>query len=183
MIANTPNSFWINLDVDQDPATGGGPFGSEYSVLSRDFTLTGLGDGRNLTWVVDWSTGLAGAFFFTDHDTSSGNTVLPLCGEQIGMNATNFFDPMDVTAQTTDFLFGGSGDILSGITIAPLGEQYLGAFESGGIGFAEIPSHGIDRLHVLDFGPLTNNTETGLLLLYRNGAPANNEADVVVVRP
>ncbi len=181
--ANTPNSFWINLDVDQDPTTGGGPFGSEYSILSRDFSLTSLSDGRNLTWVVNWATGGAGAFFFTDHDTNSGNTVLTICGEQIGMNAANFFDPMDVTAQTTDFLFGGAGDILSGITISPLGEQYLGVFESGGIGFTEIPSHGLDRLHVLDFGPSTNNTETGLLLLYRDGTPAHNEANIVLVNP
>ena len=181
--ANTPNSFWINLDVDQNPATGGGPFGSEYSVLSRDFTLSNISDGRNLAWVVDWSTGDAGAFFFTDHETNSGNTVLTICGEQIGMNATNFFDPIDVTAQTTDFLFGGPGDTISGMTISPLGEQYLGAFENGAVGFTDIPAHGIDRLHVLDFGPLTNNTETGLLLLFRGGAPVDNEADVVLVNP
>jgi len=181
--ANSPNSFWINLDVDQDPTTGGGPFGSEYTILNRDFSLNNLTDGRNLAWVVDWSAGSADAFFFTDHDTNSGNTVLTICGEQIGMNATNFLDPMDVTAQTTDFIFGGSGDVISGITISPLGEQYLGTFENGGIGVTEIPVRSIDRLHVLDFGPSTNNTETGLLLLYRDGAPANNEADVVLVNP
>ena len=33
--ANAPASLWINLDVDQDPTTGGGPSGAEYTVLRR----------------------------------------------------------------------------------------------------------------------------------------------------
>jgi hypothetical protein len=35
---------------------------------------------------------------------------------------------------------------------------------------------------VLDYGPLWNNTETGLLMLNRNGAPENNEAWTVIVK-
>jgi hypothetical protein len=180
--ASVPTSFWINLDVDQNPATGGGPFGSEYTVLTRDLTLNNLTDGRNVTWVVDWSTGAAEAFFFTDHDTNSGNTVMLICGDQIGMNATNFFQPFDVTAQATDFFFGGDGDMLSGITISALGEQYLGVFDNGGVGFTEIPPQGTDRLEILDFGFITNNTETGLLLMYRQGA-GGPEAVAIEVGP
>ena len=180
--ASVPTSFWINLDVDQNPATGGGPFGSEYTVLTRDLTLNNLTDGRNVTWVVDWSTGAAEAFFFTDHDTSSGNTVMLICGDQIGMDATNFFQPFDVTAQATDFFFGGDGDMLSGITISALGEQYLGVFDNGGVGFTEIPPQGTDRLEILDFGFITNNTETGLLLMYRQGA-GGPEAVAIEVGP
>lgn len=176
-----PTSFWINLDMDQDPTTGGGPFGSEYTILTRDFTLNNVTDGRNLTWVVDWSTGAAGAFFFTDHDTNSGNHVMTICGEQIGMNADNFFQPFDVTAQATDFYYGGPGDLIDGITISPLGEQYLADFENGGINSTTIPPNSSDKLTVLDFGPLTNNTETGLLLLFREGDAA--EAQTIILSP
>ncbi|MCP5095269.1 MAG: S8 family serine peptidase [Chloroflexi bacterium] len=172
--ATIPTSFWINLDTDQNPATGND--GAEYSILTRDFTLNNVSDGRNLSWVIDWSTGGAGAFFFTDHDTNSGNTVMTICGEQIGMNATNFFQPIDVTAQATDFYYGGPGDALGGITISPLGEQYLADFDNGGIGFTTIPSLGSDKMSVLDFGFITNNTETGLLLLYRDGAATEAHA-------
>ena len=35
--------------------------------------------------------------FFTDHGTKSGNTVLSFCAEQIGMNAANFGQMMDVS--------------------------------------------------------------------------------------
>lgn len=180
--ATIPTSYWINLDVDQDPTTGGGPFGSEYTVLTRDFTLTNVSDGRNLTWVVDWSTGAAGAFFFTDHDTNSSNTAMFICGDQIGMDASNFFDPMDITAQATDFYYGGNGDQLDGITISPLGEQYLGIFDSSGSTNATIPFAGHDTLDVLDFGFITNNTETGLLLLYRQGA-GGAEAKALQIAP
>jgi len=37
-------------------------------------------------------------------------------------------------------------------------------------------------LTVVDTGSRTNNTEFGLLLLYRPGAPVNAEAGVVIVR-
>jgi hypothetical protein len=166
----TPNSYWVNMDMDQNPATGGGPFGAEYSILTRDASLNSVTDGRNFSWVVDWSTGGAGAFFTTDHDTNSGNTVMNICGDQIGMDASNFFQPFDVTVQTTDFYFGGDGDVLGGMTISALGEQYLADFDDGGIGGTTIPALGSDKMSVLDFGFITNNTETGLLLMYRQGA-------------
>ena len=87
----------------------------------RDLTFSGLDDGRNVTWSVNLETGDAEAFFFTDHQTNSANTVLLFCGEQVGLSATNFGQPMDVTAIAEDFYFGGPGDEIGGITIAPLG--------------------------------------------------------------
>ncbi len=174
--ANAPAAFEFDLDTDQD-----GTF--DYAVFNQDLSL-GLSDGRNVTWVANLATGGLSAFFFTDHETNSGNTVLLFCGEQIGMNASNFFDPMDVQALAVDIYFQGAvTDFFTGITISPLGEQYLGIFDAGGVGFTMLPPNAQDTLTVLDFGPLTNNTETGLLLLYRNGAPAKNEAATVLVAP
>jgi subtilisin family serine protease len=175
--ANAPASFEFDLDVDQD-----GTF--DYEVFTFDFSLSGsISDGRNLTWVVDLSTGIATAFFFTDHETNSGNTVLLFCGDQIGMDATDFFTPIDITAGVRDWYNSGHlTDQLTGITIAPLGEQFLGVFDAGGVGATTLGPGDKDKLTVLDYGPLWNNTETGLLMLNRNGAPENNEAWTVIVK-
>jgi hypothetical protein len=124
--------------------------------------------------------------FFTDHGTNSGNTVLTFCAEQIGMNAANFGQLMDISVLAIDFYYSGLvTDLIAGITIAPLGERYLGSVE-------DIPPGQTGTLTVLDFGPEgTNPSETGLLLLLdasreegiRGGAPANNEAITITVNP
>ncbi len=100
-----PAEIDLFLDVDQD-----GTF--DYNVFTFDLSLdpSALSDGRNVTWVADMATGDATAFFFTDHLTNSGNTVLYICGDQIGMDASNFFDPMDVQYAAIDYYYGGPGD-------------------------------------------------------------------------
>jgi subtilisin family serine protease len=174
--ANAPNSFEIYLDTNQD----GTP---DYLVINRDVTLTDVSDGRNLSWVVNLATGDAEAFFFTDHQAQSNNTVLPFCGEQIGMNAANFGQPMDLIAFANDYYFGGNFDQTGVVTIAPLGERYLGIFASTDNVSSELPFETYDWLKVLDFGPSpVSRDERGLLLLYRGGAPADQEAGVVIVR-
>lgn len=174
--ANAPLSVEIFLDTNQDGQ-------DDYLVLNRDLTLNNLTDGRNVTWVANLRTGTANAFFFTDHYTNSGNTVLLLCGEQIGMNAANFFQPMNLNAYARDIYFTGEAtDSFEGITISPLGERYLGVFQNGVVGFTEIGFRQNDVLTVVDTGSRTNNTEFGLLLLYRPGAPVGAEAGVVIVR-
>ncbi|NDL58362.1 S8 family peptidase [Phytoactinopolyspora mesophila] len=167
--ANAPASFQFWLDTNQD----GDP---DYVVLNRDLSFSGFADGRNATFVVDLSTGAAEAWFLTDHDTNSANTVLPFCGEQIGMNAEDAGDPMDVTALATDFYFGGPGDEIDGITLAPMGERFVGVFGDGAVGSGTVPGRGRETLEVVDAGEGPNTTETGLLLLYRNGAPGLGEA-------
>jgi hypothetical protein len=176
--ANAPASFEFDLDVNQD-----GTF--DYAVFNYDLSLsTSLSDGRNVTWVVDLATFEASAFFFTDHGTNSGNTVLLFCGEQIGMNASNFFQPMDVQALAVDIYFTAAvTDYLDLLTISPLGERYLGLIN-------DIPPFGKETLTVLDFGS-GNPTETGVLLFtdaaragdVRGGAPRGKEAVAITVVP
>lgn len=176
--ANSPAEFDVFIDVDQD-----GTF--DYDVFNFDLSLSGnRTDGRNVTWVADLKTGQADSFFGVDHETNSANTVLLLCGEQIGLNANNFFDPMDIAVVAYDAFYQGvSTDFLEGITIAPLGEQYLGAFDGGGIGGTALGHDKKDKLRILDQGQLTNNTESGLLLLFRGGAALNREAGTVTILP
>jgi len=175
--ANAPLSIEINMDVNNDGIY-------DYQAFTFDASLTGsLSDGRNLSWVADLKTGLADAFFFTDHNTNSGNTVLLLCGEQIGMNAEDFLKPINIQAVARDIYFTGAAtDMFDAITIAPLGERYLGVFQNGDVGLTEIGFKQNDVLTVVDTGSRTNNTEFGLLLRYLPGAPDGAEAGVVIVR-
>ncbi|NED94931.1 S8 family serine peptidase [Phytoactinopolyspora alkaliphila] len=172
--ANVPSSFEFWLDTGQDGA-------ADYVVVNRDLSFAGYDDGRNATFVVDLATGTADAWFFTDHDTNSANTVLPICGEQIGMTAADFGTPMDVTAVATDIYFGGPGDEVGGITIAPMGERFLGVFGDGSVGFGTVPARGRETLGYVDTGETVNTTETGLLLLYRGGAPGLDEASTLIL--
>jgi subtilisin family serine protease len=172
--ANYPFSFEVDIDADQD-----GDF--DYAVFTAEQGYPSFAlDGRNLTYVLNLTTGTLGAFFYTDHDMKSGNTVMLICGEQIGMNAQNFFDPMDIVALAVDNYFTGAvTDFFDDITISPLGEQYVGLFENGGAGATTLAPRQTDKLRLLDYGELTNNTENGLLLLYRNGAQRWVEAAVL----
>lgn len=176
--ANSPAEFDVYIDVDQD-----GEF--DYDVFNFDLSLSGnRTDGRNVTWVADLKTGEADSFFGVDHETNSANTVLLLCGEQIGLNASNFLDPMDIAVVAFDAFYQGlATDVLNDITIAPAGEQYVGVFEAGGVGSTALGHDQKDKLRILDQGQLTNNTESGLLLLFRGGAAINREAGTVVILP
>jgi hypothetical protein len=130
----------------------------------------------------DLATDEALGWFFTDHDTNSANTILAFCAEQIGMDTSNFGDPMDVTAHAVDLYFDGPGDAVDDITIAPLGERFLGVFDDGSVGATTIPARDRVTLEYLDFGAGPNTTETGLLVFYRNGMPEDGEAsDLVLV--
>jgi hypothetical protein len=177
--ANAPAAFEFDLDTNQDGAL-------DYAVINLDGSFSGLTDGRNFTWVVNLATNQASAFFSTDHGTNSGNTVLTFCGEQIGMNATNLGQPIDMQVLAVDTYFTGDvTDELTDITVIPGGERYLGSVN-------DIPTGATNALTVVDFGADgTNPTETGVLLLLdaaradgnRGGAPAGNEAIAITVEP
>ncbi len=151
-----PVSHQVWLDTNRDGV-------DDYVVLNRD--ASGLGtitDGRQLTWVVNLATGAASAFFYAEHSTNTGNTVLYICGEQIGMNAANLLATrvnMAVVAQ--DFYYGGPGDMVTGLTVTPLGERFYGV-PSDVPGNSSNPS----GLAVYDYGPFpVNSPELGLMLL------------------
>jgi minor extracellular serine protease Vpr len=154
-----PVSHQVWLDTNQDGI-------DDYVVLNRDASGLGtLSDGRQLAWALNLATGSASAFFFAEHSMNTGNTVLIICGEQIGFNAENMLDSnvnMDVIAQ--DFYYGGPGDIVEGLTVTPLGERFYGLPN-------DIPGKTYDPagLAVYDFGPFPGNTPELGLLLFTNG--------------
>ena len=163
--------FDILLDVDQD-----GEY--DYDIFNFDLSLSGsLSDGRSVTWVADMETGDATAFFFLVHPTNSANYVLTLCGEQIGMNAEDFFAPMDALLLATDWYYSGlTTDVVDMGTIAPLGERYLPIGDPVAPGTTE-------SWYVIDFGPVgTNPGELGAMFLLGD-APADNENMSLPVAP
>ncbi|MFZ0626667.1 MAG: S8 family serine peptidase, partial [Acidimicrobiia bacterium] len=143
--ADFPATMWLDLDIDRD----GIP---DYAIYNADFAgLGSASDGRTLTWVSEWmdypnTLGASSAYFFTEHATVTGNYVLYICGDQIGLNQDNLFQPVDIQAFAFDFYFGGPGDEVDPFTISPYGERYLG-LPSGDLGAKESGT-----MDILDFG-------------------------------
>ncbi len=152
-----PVSHQVLLDTDRDGEV-------DYVVLNRDLSgLDTITDGRQLSWVVDNEAGTAGAFFFAEHATNTGNTVLTICAEQIGMSGADLLTtPVDVSVLAQDFYFGGPGDQVTGLTITPLGERYVGEPE-------DIAGGNEGVLTVRDFGEFVGNTPEHGVMLFTNG--------------
>ena len=154
-----PVSHQVWLDTNRDGV-------DDFVVLNRDASgLNTIADGRQLTWVVNLATGVTSAFFYAEHSTNTGNTVLYICGEQIGMNAANLLTTqvnMAVVAQ--DIYYGGPGDAVTGLTVTPLGERFYGV-PSDVPGNSSNPS----GLAVYDFGSFPGNSPERGLMLITNG--------------
>ncbi len=181
--ANAPASYEFDLDVDRD-----GTF--DYAVFNFPLGFA-FDDGRNVTYVQDLATGASTAFFFTDHITNSANNVLIFCGDQIGLDISAAGQPIDMQGFAVDIYFGDGGAFGGGsvtdetelLTIAPLGERYLGLFEEGGIGATTIPYRESDNLTIIDTGSTVNSSESGLLILFQGGAEEGEEAAVIRIQP
>ncbi|MGK2850638.1 MAG: S8 family serine peptidase [Candidatus Limnocylindrales bacterium] len=173
--AVAPAFFEWDLDTNGDGAV-------DYAVYNADASgLGNVSDGRNLVNVLDVAAETETAFFFTDHRTNSANTVLYLCGEQIGMNAADFFTPITATVYAVDYYQSGTErDVVEDIAFSPLGERYLGYVDGSPAG-GPVGAGDSAELYVQDFGPAgTNPGETGLLLRVIDG-PEDNEAILLPV--
>ena len=186
-MGNLPAEFDIYLDTNQDGT-------DDYAVFNYDLgSYQGLAlDGRTVTVVYNLATGQSSAFFYLSHITNSANYVLNICGEQIGMNAANFFQPVDMSVYAFDMYFTGNlTDAVEGMTVAPLGERY-GGITSDGYGYGDVPA-GMTAMNltIVDWGVAgTNPGETGLLLVttgergsISSGAPRDKETSTILVVP
>jgi len=184
--ANAPSSFEWQIDTDQDGE-------ADFIIFNADLALN-LSNGANVSWVQVAGTNVATPLFFTDHATNSGNTVLFICAQDIGLTGDDFFTPLtaDLLAVDTYFL-GRVTDQILDIEFAPLGERFFPVMGDS-FGFGEVPAGGSAQLDVLDFGvDGTNPSETGLLLftdgslvnetpaVFKTGSPQENEALVLRV--
>jgi hypothetical protein len=160
-----PVNHNVYLDIDQD-----GTF--DYAVYNFDASLSGsISDGRQLTWAENLTTHAATAFFTTEHSTNTGNTVLYICAEQVGLTAADMLATnVDIAVEAFDWYNGGPGDFIDGLTVTPLGEQYFGVP-------SDVPGNTYDAaaLAVTDFGPFPGNTpELGLMLITNGDRGSGN---------
>jgi subtilisin family serine protease len=181
-IGSYPGLFEVFLDIDKD----GTP---DYVVFNAPLSGPGTaGDVRTLSWVQNLATGDASAFFFADHGTNDSNMILPLCGDQIGLDASAFFKPMTMDVGAFDGYYTGNlTDSVQGITVLPLGERFFGLFgdpADPGQGGGDVLRLGTTDLTIADFGTVdTNPAESGVLLILnsdrggaRGGSPKGNDA-------
>jgi hypothetical protein len=185
-----PVSYQLFLDTDMDGV-------DDYMVTNADQAGPwGASDGRQLTWTIDLATGAADAWFYTEHATNTGNTVLWLCGEQIGMNGADLamygagtVVGLDVFA--ADIYYGGPGDLVEDLAITPYGEEFYGY----GAGYAPVPDLAglsTDTMYVDWYGTWPGNTpQLGIMLLsngdrgagYRGGATEATETILLYPAP
>ncbi len=184
-LAIAHNQYFAYLDTDEDGE-------AEYAVFNGALgDPFGISSAQSVTWVWNLDTDAAGAMFYTDHATNATNTVLTFCGEQIGMNATNFYDPITMDVEAVDNYFTGfATDAILGIQVAPLGERYAGVVGTDWYSFDVNPFSNA-RLNVVDWGTEgTNPSETGVMLVLdaargsaHGGAPLGNESLLINVIP
>ncbi|MCP5095270.1 MAG: S8 family serine peptidase, partial [Chloroflexi bacterium] len=160
----------IDIDTDQNGVV-------DYSVVKAGLDQFSPWPDQPLSWVVDWEADSATTQFYVDADMQSKNNILYACAEQIGMDATDYFNPIDLRITVID-KNGGEIEAIEGVTVSPLGEQYMAMFPPNDVGITSISPNSNDAMTVLDFGFLTNNSERGLLLLYGNGL---NGPDAIAV--
>ena len=112
----------VDLDVNGDGVV-------DYAVLNQDLGgLTALTDGRQVTAVLRLSpTGadpVDAVCFFAENATNTGNTVLRVCGSEMGLTLADVGRPMTATFFATSWYFGGDIDILGPFMITPGGEEF-----------------------------------------------------------
>ena len=73
---------------------------------------------------------------------------------------------VDMTVMTEDLYYGGPGDMVEGLTVSPLGEQFYGMT-------ADIPGKSNGSLRVINFGVFPGNTPQLGLMLFSNGDRGN----------
>jgi minor extracellular serine protease Vpr len=150
-----PVILFADLDIDGD-----GSF--DYEVINGDLAiLTGAGgiDGRSVSIAFDLNNGGASAFFYAEHATNTGNTVVTVCAEQVGLTGTDLgTTPVTALFGTFDYYFGGPGDVAAPVTITPGGERYIAPT------LGNIPGNGTARMDVTDTGS-AGFPDLGLLLI------------------
>lgn len=161
--------------VDVDPAPIPDPQQPpDFAILNSGQIANGQFDARQLTWVEDVNAGFMTANFFAEHATHTGNTILTLCAEQLGLSAADFgVRQMRLTVLAQDAYFGGPGDILENVVVTPGLQQFIGisggdiaAFERGMLELRDLKS--IPEVNFPEFQAPANTDELGLMV-FTNG--------------
>mgnify|MGYP001092452396 CR=1 FL=1 len=169
--SNYPVEFDLVFDTNRD----GTP---DYIGFTSEVGPTFAGDGRN-AFFVGPPAGPFRAFFFTEHPTNSANTIVTICGEQIGITSPGRQINMDAYA-FDNYFTGLELSYIDGMSTVIGAPRYVDSFylTSGG---GTVPASGSASLQILSTGSTATTTESGILLMFSYG-PSGNEARAIKVR-
>jgi minor extracellular serine protease Vpr len=171
----SPVGTFLEVDID---TTGDGVV--DYAVLNQDLAgLTQLSDGRQVTAALRLSpTGSilsTSAFFFAENSTNTGNTVLRVCGNQLGLTTADIGRPMNAMFFASSWYFNPIDESLGPYVITPLGEEFTGTPGTDSLGWLEdtqlavrkwdlfpgtTPHQGVLVFTNSDFGPANRGGST-----------------------
>ena len=162
---NYPAEFDVFLDTNMDGT-------DDYVVFTAENNGT-FASGQNVTVLRNLATGQEVTRFFTDADLSSSNAVLTIFASDAGLSTLPQFR-FTVTAADNYFTRTFT-DIIGPMTVK------LDALRFTADGLS-VPANGLGNLAVTyhPAGDTASPSQTGLLLMYRNGKKGR-EADVVTV--
>jgi subtilisin family serine protease len=170
--ANPAGTF---LEVDFDLDRNGIP---EYILLNQDLGgFTALTDGRQVSALLRLNAAgntIVGTTirFFAENATNTGNTVLRMCGSDMGLTLADAgVRLIDTYYASSSWYFGGPIDELSptAIVLSPGGEEFFATVP------ASLASQADANVTVTRFTPVPGATpQAGLMLVTNSGASANN---------
>lgn len=167
---NYPAEFDIFIDTNRD--------GTDDFVI---FNLENGGfaaSGQNVVAAGPLPAGPFTAFFFTDADLNSGNTIMTVPLSAIGLTPSTQFD-FSVFA-CDNYFTGLCTDAITDMTYTLGMPRYFGS----GIPAAGVPAGGSSTLAIsaITGGDVASPSQSGLLLMYRDGR-TQREADQITVSP
>lgn len=117
--ANAPFEFSVLVDGDGD----GRP---DHEIFNADLDYArGGSDGRNATFVFDFATRQTEVVFATDHATNSENTVLTVCGDDLGLEVADLGSPLTLSVRAFDFYYSGAvTDQVPDVVVRPGAERF-----------------------------------------------------------
>lgn len=169
--ANAPASFEFDVDVNNDGV-------ADYAVLNADLSFASpsfnLSDGRNVTFAIDLATGALSAFFFVDHETNSANTILLVCGEQIGLDSQSVQQKKAGVGLAVDIYFQG---VVTDVVDFPMGAGKTHA----PLRIGNQPAYFIPLAsgESVDARLFAISQSQGALVLVRGGAPEGEEVIIL----
>lgn len=164
--SNYPVEFDLVFDTNRDGTPDYIGFTSEIGAFAQS--------GQN-AFFVGPPAGPFRASFFTEHPTNSANTIVTVCGEQIGVTAPG--QQINVDAYVYDNYF--SGNLLSyidGMSTVIGAPRYVDS-----VGFGTVPANGSLPITISSASSTATTTESGILLMFSYG-PFGNEARAIKVR-
>ena len=167
---NTPASPSMAIDVDRDGV-------GDYEAFAY-----WEGSGGTVVVVLDTTTQDSTTWFYAEHDTNTGNTILPVCPQQIGITDAQAKAGRTVDVQPLMFESWFVGDYTDGfddfLTIDLSGGRY-GMSRNARPRVRALLESGGSFSYMVSTDTEARSCDTGLMLMYTGGSPSTNEIDVL----